>query len=200
MGDDVPQTETREAIPFRVDEKGDGFIEAHRSRSQVGFDGSDRFRPQRAGSLFATFAEDADMVGAAESDLVDIQIHQLLGSHAGVVEQPEQGVVASSKPGSAVDLREDFQNFLPLQVFGHALCVALEPDREDGFAVGQITRFRLGDVPKEGMNGCQAVVARRYRIVPFPFEVVQKAADGIGLQVFQGQTDTGLTVTAGRKL
>jgi hypothetical protein len=89
MGDDVAQTETREPISLPVDEKGDGFIEADKARSQVAFDGLNRFRPQRAGSLFAAFAEDAHMVGAAESDVVDIQVHQLLGAHARVVEKPK---------------------------------------------------------------------------------------------------------------
>lgn len=107
MGDDVPQTKTREAISLGVDEKGDGFIEPRRARSQICFDGFDRFRPQRAGSLFAAFAKDAHMVGSAEAELVDIQVHQFLGAHTRVVEQPEQGVVALSQRRSAVDLSKD---------------------------------------------------------------------------------------------
>ena len=200
MSNDVSQAETGDPITPGVDEKGNGFIQAHGARGQVGLEGLDGFGPQRAGPFLAAFAEDAHQAGAAEADVVDIQAHQFLSAHSCIVEQPEQAVVAPPQRRPAVNLREDLQHFLPLQVFWHALGVALEWDGENGLAVGQLAWFGLGNVLKEGMDGCQSVVPRGHRVVPLTFQMVQKAAHCIGLEFGQCQTGAGFTVTSGGKL
>jgi len=185
MSNDVPQAETGEPIVMDVDEKRNGCIQAHGACGQVGLEGLDGLSPQRAGSFFTAFAEDPHQMGTAEADVVDIQAHQFLRAHSRVIEQPEQAVVTAPQRRPAVDLREDLQHFLPFQVFRHVLGVAFERDCENRLAVGQIAWFGLGDVLKEGMNGGQPVVSGRHRVVPFVFQVIQKAAHCIGSEFSQ---------------
>ena len=132
--------------------------------------------------------------------MVDIQAHQFLCAHSRVVEQPEQAVIALPQRRLAVDLGEDLLHFLPFQVFGHRLGVAFEWDRQNRLAVGQIAWFHLGDVLKEGMNGCQAIIPGRYCIVPFVLQIIQKAAHGIGSEFSQGEVGARFTVLPGGKL
>jgi len=149
MSDDVPQAKTREPIALGVDEQWDGFIHAHGARRQISFHGAYCFRPEWTGPFFSAFAKDAQMIGAAEPHVIGVQVHQFMGSHAGVVEHSEQRVVALSKPSSAVDLSEDLQNLLTLQIFRRASRVTLKPNREDGFTMRQEARVCFGDVLKE---------------------------------------------------
>ena len=92
------------------------------------------------------------------------------------------------------------QHFIPLQVFGHALGVAFEWDCENRLAVSQIAWFGLGDVLKEGMNGCQPVVPGRHCVVSFALQVIQKAAHCIGHEISQREAGAGFTVPSGGKL
>src|SRR5207249_8223560 len=95
------------------------------------------FRPYRAGSLFAPFSLDPHVPWTTEAHVVYIQVHQLLGSHARVVEQSDQRVIALSKRRPMIDLGEDFEDFFAFKVFGHMLCVALEANRKNGVGLGQ---------------------------------------------------------------
>lgn len=52
MRNDVSQAETGDPITLGVDEKGNGFIQAHGARGEAGLEGLDGFGPQRTGSFF----------------------------------------------------------------------------------------------------------------------------------------------------
>lgn len=196
VGHDVAQTKPRESRSLGIDEQGDGLIASDGPPLQIRPDGPEGFVPQRTGSLLATFAMDAHMTGPTEADVVDVQVHQLLCSHAGVVEQPVQGVVAATEWRLAIDLAEDFLHFLPFEISGDALGVTLEADGEDGVAMGKVPRIGVRQVIKERVDGRQTIVARGYGVVTVMFEIVQKASNHVRGQIPEFQAGAGFPATS----
>ena len=74
-----------------------------------------------------------DIVWAAEAQVVAAA--DFLCSHAGVVEKPQEGIIALPKQGVDFDPGKNRLHLVPFQIFRHARGLALERNREDGLTV-----------------------------------------------------------------
>jgi hypothetical protein len=84
-------------------------------------------------------AIDAYRKGTAEAEVVDIQVDELLGSHAGIVQKTKQRIVPLAQQSSAIDLSEHALDFGTFQILWYAVSPALELNSKDGLALQQMT-------------------------------------------------------------
>jgi hypothetical protein len=117
-----------------------------------------------------------------------------MGSHPSVVKQSEQRVITLAKLCIAFDLTEDLSNFIPLQIFRHTRRLAFERDREDRFTLRDVPRVSRGEVLKKGMDCRQSVVTGWDAVLSLALQVLQKAANGLGGDVFQCKSGADFVV------
>src|SRR5262245_19421118 len=116
--------------------------------------------PQRAGSLLMAFAVKAYKVGTAESNIRNVDIHNLLGPCARVVEQTKNCIISPSVACISINLAEDVCHLLPLQVIEYRTNVALERNAKNRLAVSQKTWIQGGQITEEGVDTRQPRIAR----------------------------------------
>jgi hypothetical protein len=131
--------------------------------------------------------------------MIDVQVDQLLGTHASIVEQPQQSVVALSQGGPTIDCRKDSLNLVAFEVLRYLLSVSFERDGQDGLGLGEMARVGGRKVLKEGVDCSQAEVAGGDRIMSFLFEIIQEAANGVGCKVCHIQLGAGFVPTVRSK-
>jgi hypothetical protein len=156
--------------------------------------------PEWTCSLTSALAVDAHIVGTAKPDVVDIKIHNLLGSCPCIVKQTQQGIIPSPSRFLDIDMAKDVKNLFLFQVSQYGPCVTFERYGQNRLALGDKTRIGDGQIAEEGVDGCQSDVAGPGHVFSNPAEVCEEPSDKFGGKIIHGEIRAGLPALSNGEL
>src|SRR5262249_33592317 len=105
--EDVSDSGSADSRTAGVEEERRGRVDSG-ALCEPGAQSVGRTRPEGAGALLAALTAESDQRNGIESDVTDVEVDHLLNASAGVVEEQEEGVVASLVGWDRLDQADDF--------------------------------------------------------------------------------------------
>jgi hypothetical protein len=198
--DDRPYAESRKrTCPLIDEEMIDGRRRPPSMVTPVEFEEPDDRRPQGRKPFLSAFADDSDgPIGKIEP--IDPCISGLLSPGAGVIEENKNTEVPYPVGRRSRRLFKESPEFLRAERLHQPLRHTFTRDRQDASGMDLETRMMEGEILEERLDSGQALISSPWRIVPaiFPvFQMLKKAEDGFGIEVFDAEPGPTGTLHAG---
>ncbi|UOA29798.1 hypothetical protein DSM107133_04560 (plasmid) [Pseudosulfitobacter sp. DSM 107133] len=144
------------------------------------------FRPERADTFLSALSVKTHAIRCFEPDRLGTEIERLLDACTTIIEQRQQHMVSHPFDRRSVRLREDGLDLSRFKVAGCGRGFALERDREDLGALGDIFGALVRHEAEEAADRGKPTVARADRALATMLSMVEERAHLAGGDVRQG--------------